>query len=157
MVVVMMNVRKVRIYKTILLNLVQVRVQSRMDVATLRLLILHSFILTLITLVSFFVFIVLVRLGVLDRKAIFLALASYFLLFIKFFTFHWVLISFFVLFRCSVDMLRPIKLLRFGLWLVLTIRNSVIFRYVPSFKLSRFEMWIHDRCLVILFQRIFVV
>ena len=74
---VMVHMREVGIYKTILLNLVNIRIQSLMyGIVVKRLLILHSFILTLIALVIFFELVIIMRLFVFDWKAIILTLFS---------------------------------------------------------------------------------
>lgn len=87
-IVMMVHVREVRIDKTILLNLVNIRIQRLMNVVvTVCLLILHSIKLTMVTLVIFFELVIFVRLGVSDWEAILLTLAAHFLLFIKFVSF----------------------------------------------------------------------
>lgn len=72
------HVRKVWVDHAVLLNLAQLRVESWMQ-THVRMLILHSFILTLITRVIFFEFVIIVRLGVLDGHAVFLTLPFNFL------------------------------------------------------------------------------
>lgn len=67
------HMREVWVDHAVLLNLAQLRVESWMQ-THVRMLILHSFILTLITRVIFFEFVIIVWLGVLDGHAVFLTL-----------------------------------------------------------------------------------
>lgn len=74
-VMMVVHVREVWVYQAVLLNLAQLRMKSWMQ-TNMWMLILHSFILTLITRVIFFEFVIIVRLGVLDGHAVFLPLPS---------------------------------------------------------------------------------
>lgn len=97
MVVMVMHVREVRINKTVLLNLAHIWLMTLRNVH-LGMLILHSFILTLITWVIFFQFVIFVRLCSLYRQAVILALSSYLLYFVEVLPIICVLHSLFVLF-----------------------------------------------------------
>ena len=153
MIVMMVHVREVGIYKTILLNLVEIRVQWWMNVVvTVCLLILHSIKLTLVALVIFFELVIFVGLSVFDWEAILLSLTAYFLLFIKFVSFlGWNSSSLFVFFWCPVDVLWAILLFRFVFYLIISLRSLIGFDSSISIELRSYRVWVHDSSFMVFF------